>query len=61
MEEEEDFEPYISEDWEVKAAHTRVMVQCIQMVILQNLHQDLGVETILPENATKDLTLQVTI
>ena len=59
--EEEDFEPYIPEDQEAEAAHNRKMAQCIQMVILQDLHQELGAVATLPENATKDLILQVII
>ena len=59
--EEEDFEPYISEDQEVKAAHNRKTAQCIQTAILQDLCQELGAVATLPENATKDLILQVTV
>ena len=59
--EEEDFEPYISEDREVEAAHNRKTAQCIQTVILQDLHQKLGAAATLPENAAKDLILQVII
>ena len=59
--EEEDFEPYISEDREIEAAHNRKTAQCIQTVILQDLYQELGTTATLPENAAKDLILQVII
>ena len=59
--EEEDFEPYISEDREVEAARNRKTAQCIQTAILQDLRQELGAAATLPENATKDLILQVII
>ena len=59
--EEEDFEPYIPEEREAEAAHNRKMAQCIQMMILQDLRQELGAVATLPENATKDLILQVII
>ena len=58
---EEDFEPYIPEEREAEAAHNRKMAQCIQMMILQDLRQELGAVATLPENATKDLILQVII
>ena len=57
--EEEDFEPYISEDWEAEVACNRRTAQHIQMAILQDLHQELGTTVTLPENAGKDLILQV--
>ena len=59
--EEEDFEPYISEDREVEAACNRKTAQRIQMAILQDLHQESGATATLPENAAKDLILQVII
>ena len=59
--EEEDFEPYIPEDQEAEAAHNRKMAQRIQMAIIQDLHQELGAVATLPENAAKDLILQVII
>ena len=60
-EEEEDFDQYISEDREAKIAHNRKTAQHVQTAILQDLCQVLGVEATLPENATKDLILQVII
>ena len=60
-EEEEDFEPYIPEDREAEAPCNRKMAQCIQTVILQDLHQELGAVATLPENAAKYLILQVII
>ena len=59
--EEEDFKPYIPENQEAEAAHNRKMAQCIQMEILQDLHQELGAMATLPENAAKDLILQVIV
>ena len=59
--EEEDFKPYISEDQEAEAAYNRKTTQHIQMAILQDLRQELGTTATLPENAAKDLILQVII
>ena len=59
--EEEDFDQYIPEDREAEAACNRKTALCIQTAILQGLCQELGIEATLPENATKDLILQVTI
>ena len=50
---------YIVKEWEVKAARTRKLAQCIQTSILQELCQSLEADAMLPEGATKDLVLQV--
>ena len=41
-------------------AHTRKTAQQIQMAILQDLRQVLGADAAIPEDAAKDLILQVT-
>ena len=41
-------------------ARTRKTAQWIQMAILQDLCQVLGADTAIPEDAAKDLILQVT-
>ena len=61
VEEEEEFDQYISEDREAEVARNRKTAQRVQTAILQDLRQVLGVKATLPENATKDLILQVII
>ena len=41
-------------------ARTRKTAQQIQMAILRDLHQVLGADAAIPEDAAKDLILQVT-
>ena len=61
MDDDEDLDQYISEDQETKAQQNSKMAQWVQMAILQDLHQVLGVDVTLPENASKELILQVQI
>ena len=49
---------YIKEEWKVEEIWNRKTAQCIQMAILQDLRQALGVEATLPEDTVKDLVLQ---
>ena len=60
-EEEEDLDAYIPEDHEVKKQHTHKTVQRVQAAIMQDLQQALGVGESFPEDAMKELILQVTI
>ena len=50
---------YIVEDREMETKRNHKMAQRVQTAILQNLRQSLGVAATLPEEATKDLILQV--
>ena len=59
-ESDEDEGEYIAEDRETKARRNRKTVQRVQTAILQNLRQSLGAAATLPEEAAKDLILQVT-
>ena len=52
---------YISEDWEMETKRNCKMAQRVQMAILQNLRQSLGAAATLPEEAAKDLILQVNL
>ena len=58
-ESDEDEGEYIAEDRETEARRNRKMVQRVQTAILQNLRQSLGAAATLPEEAAKDLILQV--
>ena len=51
---------YILEDHEVETRRTRRTVQQIQTTIMQDLQQVVGAGASLPEDAAKDLILQVT-
>ena len=59
-ESDEDEGEYIAEDRETEARRNRKTAQRVQTAILQNLRQSLGVAATLPEEAAKDLILQVT-
>ena len=59
MEEEEELDVYIPKDREVESQHTQKMAQQIQTAIMENLRQELRVGASLPEDAAKDLILQV--
>ena len=59
-ESDEDKGEYIAEDWETEARRNRKTAQRVQRAILQNLRQSLGAAATLPEEAAKDLILQVT-
>ena len=52
---------YIAKDREMEAKNNRKMTQRVQTAILQNLRQSLGAAAILPEEAAKDLILQVNL
>ena len=52
---------YISEDRETDTKRNRKTAQRVQMAILQNLRQSLGAAATLPEEAAKDLILQVNL
>ena len=52
---------YIAEDREMEAKRNRKMAQRVQTAILQNLRQSLGAAATLPEEAAKDLILQVNL
>ena len=52
---------YIPEDHETESRRNRRMALRIQTAILQNLRQTLGVAGTLPEEAAKDLMLQVNV
>ena len=52
---------YIAEDWETEARRNCKMAQRVQTAILQNLRQSLGAAATLPEEAAKDLILQVNL
>ena len=56
---ESDDDEYIAEDGETEARRNRKMAQRVQTAILQNLRQSLGAAATLPEEAAKDLILQV--
>ena len=58
-EEEENLDQYIAEDREAKVACNRKTAQHVQTAILWDSYQVLSAEATLPENATKDLILQV--
>ena len=60
IESDEDEEEYIAEDRETEARRNRKTAQRVQTAILQNLRQSLGAAATLPEEAAKDLILQVT-
>ena len=57
---DEDEGEYIAEDQETEARRNRKTAQRVQTSILQNLRQSLGAAATLPEEAAKDLILQVT-
>ena len=50
---------YIPEDRETEAKRNRKTAQRVQTAILQELRQTLGATATLPEEAAKDLVLQV--
>ena len=52
---------YIAEDQEMETKRNRKMAQMVQTAILQNLRQSLGAAATLPEEAAKDLILQVNL
>ena len=58
-ESDDDEGEYIAEDRETEARRNRKMAQRVQTAILQNLRQSLGAAATLPEEAAKDLILQV--
>ena len=58
---DKDLDQYISEDQETEMAQNRKTAQQVQTAILWDLHQVLGVDATLPENASKELILQVMI
>ena len=58
-ESDEDEGEYIAEDGETEARRNHKMAQRVQTAILQNLRQSLGAAATLPEEAAKDLILQV--
>ena len=58
-ESDDDEGEYIAEDREMEARRNRKMAQRVQTAILQNLRQSLGAAATLPEEAAKDLILQV--
>ena len=57
----EDLDLYIPEDCEMESQCNQKMAQRIQTAILQDLRQTFGVDAMLPEEAAKDLILQVTL
>ena len=57
LEEEED--KYIKEDRDTEAARNHKTAQQVQIAILQDLCQTLGVDATLPETTIKELILQV--
>ena len=60
-ESDDDKGEYIAEDWETEAKRNHKMAQRVQTTILQNLRQSLGAAATLPEEAAKDLILQVNL
>ena len=60
-ESDDDNGEYIAEDQETEARRNRKMAQRVQTAILQNLQQSFGVAATLPEEAAKDLILQVNL
>ena len=60
-EEEDDLDEYITENRETKSQRNQKMAKRVQTVILQDLWQVLGVDTVLPKNAAQKLILQVQI
>ena len=60
-ESDDDNGEYIAEDREMEARRNHKMAQRVQTAILQNLLQSLGVAATLPEEAAKDLILQVNL
>ena len=61
MESNDEEDEYISEDRETETKRNRKTAQRVQMAILQDLRQTLGVAATLPEEAAKDLVLQVNL
>ena len=52
---------YIAEDREMETERNRKTAQRVQTAILQNLRQSLGAAATLPEEAAKNLILQVNL
>ena len=61
VESDEEEDEYISEDRETETKRNHKTAQRVQMAILQDLRQTLGAAATLPEEATKDLVLQVNL
>ena len=59
VEYDDEEDEYISEDREMETKRNCKTAQRVQMAILQDLRQTLGVAATLPEEAAKDLVLQV--
>ena len=60
-ESDDEEDEYISEDQEMETKRNHKTAQRVQMAILQNLRQTLGVAATLSEEAAKDLVLQVNL
>ena len=60
-ESDDEEDEYISEDQETETKRNRKTAQRVQMAILQDLRQTLGVAATLPEEAAKDLVLQLNL
>ena len=61
MESDDEEGEYISEDREMETKRNRKTAQRVQTAILHDLRQTLGAATTLPEEAVKDLILQVNL
>ena len=60
-ESDDEEDEYISEDREMETKRNCKTAQRVQTAILQDLRQTLGVAATLPEEAAKDLVLQVNL
>ena len=60
-ESDDEEDEYISEDREMETKRNHKTAQRVQTAILQDLRQTLGVAVTLPEEAAKDLVLQVNL
>ena len=61
VESDDEEDEYISEDWDTETKRNRKTAQRVQTAILQDLRQTLGAAATLPEEAAKDLVLQVNL
>ena len=59
VESDDEEDEYISEDRKTETKRNRKTAQRVQTAILQDLRQTLGAAATLPEEAAKDLVLQV--